>query len=87
MLTTKQNIINRKIIMLSSGMTQVEIADKLHVVRQTLNNYILGTRKNEETQKAICNLLNVSLTEFFPDFYCNPVSHDSTINEQAGAVN
>ena len=87
MLTTKQNIINRKIIMLSSGMTQVEIADKLHVVRQTLNNYIIGSRKNEETQKAICNLLNVAPEEFFPEFFSNPVSHDATVNEQIEAVN
>ena len=87
MLTTKQNIINRKIIMLSSGMKQCEIADKLHVVRQTLNNYIIGSRQNKETQKAICNLLNVAPEEFFPEFFDNPVSHDATVNDEVGAVN
>ena len=87
MLTAKQNIINRKIIMLSSGMTQVEIADKLKVVRQTLNNYIIGTRKNIETQRAICKLLNVEPEVFFPEFFENTVSHDDKINVSKGDVN
>ena len=67
MLTAKQNIINRKIVMLNSGMTQTEISKKLNVVRQTLNNYIIGARKNIETQRAICKLLNVE-----PEVLPNP---------------
>lgn len=90
MLTTKEHIINRKIIILKSRKPQKKIVARLGMTRQAFYMTITGARTCEKTQKAICKIFKVSKEEFWPEFYPNgddPISHDARINDQAGAVN
>ena len=69
MLTKRQHIINRKIIMLQAGKNIPAIARKLKMSPPAIHMTINGERTNEKTQKAICKILKVSPEIFWPEFY------------------
>ena len=97
MLTEKEHIIKRKIILLEKGFTAKKLADviehkhqgtKRPYTRQQVTKAINGYALNEELHKSIVAKLGVSLLEFWPEIYGdNTVSHDAKVNELNNAVN
>lgn len=80
MVTTNENIINRKIILIKKGISIASLSEKLPYTRQGVNIAIVGKSRSKTMHLAICTALGVSLEEFFPEFYVSTVSHDATIN-------
>lgn len=69
MLTSKRHIINRKVIIMQSGMTQLEVARKIGFTFVGFYKAIQGINKNPQTHQRICDVLGVSKEEFWPEFY------------------
>lgn len=86
MLTSKEHIINRKIIIMRAGFTQTAFAQKVGISRIGLYKALTGQTKNKNMHVRICDAISVSKEVFWPEFY-GTVSHDSTINDQAVGVN
>jgi lambda repressor-like predicted transcriptional regulator len=91
MLTSKQHIINRKIIIMQSGMTQARLARKIGITYMGLYKAMNGITKNPQMHKRICDALGVTKEQFWPEFYGddrgNAVRHDATVAVEASAVN
>jgi hypothetical protein len=90
MVTTKEHIFKRKLIIFQCRKSIPKIARRLKVKPSGIHMTITGKRTCEETQLAICKILKISKEEFWPEFFPNggdPVSHGAKITDQAGAVN
>jgi hypothetical protein len=90
MLTKREHIINRKIILLKSRRSQKKIVEKLGLSRQYFFMLITGARSCAKTQKKICRIIRVKKEIFWPEFFPNgndPVSHADTIDGGATPVN
>ena len=95
MLTSKEHIINRKIIIIQADLTQTAFAKKAGISRIGLYKALTGQTKNKNMHTRICDALGVAKEVFWPEFYgvdagtdiVNTVSHDATINDQAVGVN
>lgn len=71
MLSDKENIINRKILIMKSGRTQRRVAEIVGVSRITLYRYLCCMDKDPNTQKKIARAVNVRKEIFWPEFYGN----------------
>lgn len=69
MLTSKQHIINRKVVIMQSGMTQLEVAKKIGFTFVGFYKVMQGINKNPQTHQRICDALGVTKEEFWPEFY------------------
>jgi len=57
----------RKIKLLQSGITEIEIARKLNVTRQAINNEMRGENKSRRIRAALADLLQTPEAELFPE--------------------
>jgi lambda repressor-like predicted transcriptional regulator len=94
MVTTNENIINRKIILLKRGFSIPLLAKKLGYTPQgvlkVINGKFKSTAQSGAMLNAVAGALGVTKEEFWPEFYESPanmVSHNVKINEATGAVN
>ena len=69
MLTSKEHIINRKIIIMRAGFTQTAFAQKAGVSRIVLYRALTGETKKKQMHTRICDALGVSKEVFWPEFY------------------
>jgi predicted DNA-binding protein YlxM (UPF0122 family) len=79
MLTKKQNIINRKVILLKSDLSIPQVAKKVGVSRvhvgDMINGYIRSVERSAKTMDAIISVINESSSEpvrketFWPELY------------------
>ncbi len=91
-LKEKENIINRKILIIKSGRTQRRVAEIVGISRISLYKTLCGINKNPETQKKIARAVNVPKEIFWPEFFGNgngnnKSSHGSTVTRKAKSVN
>lgn len=94
MVTTNENIINRKIILLKRGFSVPSLARKLGYTPQGVLKVINGKFKSVNQSSAmltaVASALEVTKEEFWPEFYgpvADTVSHDENIIDQQSAVN
>jgi len=69
MLTAKEHIINRKVIIMQAGVSQVDVAKKMGITRIGLYKAISGITKNPKMHQRICDALGVTKENFWPEFY------------------
>lgn len=73
MLTKKQAIINRKIVMLQKGLNNTSLAAKIGCTRIGVYQAISGRFKSVKHSSlmltSIANALGVTKEEFWPEFY------------------
>lgn len=67
--TMNDPLIERKIKLLRIGTTEVEIARKLGVTPQAVNQEMLGERKSARIRAALVELTGTTEEEFFPEHF------------------
>lgn len=94
MLTSKQNIINRKVILVQRETSIRKVAEAIGHSPAAVMFAINKCGQSRRMHEKIAGALGVTLAEFWPELYgpdgikCeNSVSHDSTINESFTNVN
>lgn len=83
-------IIKRKVVMIQKGFNLPRLAKTVGHTKQAVSLSIQGKSTSLRIHKQIADVLGVSLVEYWPelyDYHPNQVSHDATVNDQAGAVN
>ena len=71
MLTDKQNIINRKVILLQKGYSQRSLAEAIGCSSAAITFAISGKTKSRLMHEKIISILGVPIAEFWPEFYDN----------------
>lgn len=69
MINQMQNIINRKVIIKRKGYSGNRLAEELEVTSSAISNTIRGISMSFNLQKKICDILGVSLVDFWPELY------------------
>lgn len=94
MLTAKEHIIKRKVMIMEAGLEHQEVYEKVGIGRIGFYKTLYGKTKNPKVHQAIVDamislgVVGVTLETFWPEFYGeNAVSHDATVNNQAASVN
>jgi len=63
-----KNVINRKIIMLKSGISETAAAKNLGVKPQAVNNEVRGCYKSGRIRDYLCEVTQTTPAEFWPEF-------------------
>lgn len=69
MLTDKENIINRKVILLQKGYSQRSLAKAAGCSSAAITFAITGKTKSRSMHEKIVSILDVPIAEFWPEFY------------------
>ena len=63
-----KNVINRKIIMLKSGVNETAAAKELGVRPQAVNNEVRGCYRSSRIRDYLCQATQTTPEEFWPEF-------------------
>lgn len=64
----KQETINRKVILIKAGLTESEVARRLGVKPQAVNNEVRGDCKSRRIREYLCEITQTTPEEFWPEF-------------------
>jgi len=90
MLTTKEDIINRKVIMLKADYNAAKLAKAIGCSTTAILLAINCKTISLKLHRKITDILGVSLVDFWPELYgpiVNNISHDATVNESLSKNN
>lgn len=92
MVNENKHIINRKLILVSKGINQRNLARALEITPAAVQQAISGGSTTYRLHRKIADYLGVSMVSFWPELYDNlnvekQIFHDSSINENVNNVN